>query len=258
MPSQVWMHFNAQGSLLESARDCEAEVFLRWFGNTRGQLDEEYGAYEDCSVFLALADRHDDVVAAVRLLVPGGRAGLKTLVDVARGPWNVDGARAAAAVGIETGSTWEVATLSVRSGSAADGQRFSLALYHGLMTIARVNRLSSFVAILDERVRRLLGSVGIATRPLPGTTTAPYLGSAASTPVYAHFLPLLEQQRRKFPEAYRLVTLGVGLDAVSVPQLDAFRLRSQGELLDLAALELVSVPRTMPQMGSAMAGNLKT
>jgi N-acyl-L-homoserine lactone synthetase len=241
MSVDTWMHFDAQGDLLESARECEAEVFLRWFGNTRQQLDEEYGPYEDSSVFLVLADEGGEVLGAVRLLVPGGRAGLKTLVDVGQDPWGVDGARASAAVGIDLGSTWEIATLGVRRGSAASGLRLSLALYHGLITVARANRMTSFVAILDERVRRLLGSVGILTRPLPGTAAAPYLGSASSTPIYAHCTPLLENQRRQFPDSYRLVTLGIGLDGVAVPSLDAFRLRSAAPQLSTARSALVGL-----------------
>lgn len=233
MVPDIWMHVDVQGSLLASTRDCEAEVFLRWFGNTREQLAQEYGDYEDSSVFIALADAHDDVVGAVRLLMPGGHAGLKTLVDVGRMPWGVNGARAAAASGMDLGSTWEVATLGVRNGRSANGLRLSMALYHGLITIARVNRMTSFVAILDERVRRLLGSAGILTRTLPGTSAAPYLGSASSTPVYAHCTPLLENQRREFPDAHRLVTLGIGLDGVAVPTLDAFRLPPRGEDRDL-------------------------
>ncbi|WP_407341647.1 hypothetical protein [Pengzhenrongella phosphoraccumulans] len=241
MSVDTWMHFDAQGDLLESARECEAEVFLRWFGNTRQQLDEEYGPYEDSSVFLVLADDHGEVLGAVRLLVPGGRAGLKTLVDVGQDPWGVDGTRASAAVGIDLGSTWEIATLGVRRGSAASGLRLSLALYHGLITVARANRMTSFVAILDERVRRLLGSVGILTRPLPGTAPAPYLGSASSTPIYAHCTPLLENQRRQFPDSYRLVTLGIGLDGVAVPSLDAFRLQSAAPQLSTARSALVGL-----------------
>jgi len=238
MTPQLRLHFDAQGSLLESARDCEAEVFLRWFGNTREQLAQEYGPYEDSSVFLVLADRDDEVVGAVRVLAPGGRAGLKTLVDVERKPWNVDGARAAAAAGIELRSTWEVATLGVRGGRNAGRPELSLALYHGLLTLARVNRMSSFVAVLDERVRRLLDAVGIVTRPLPGTGPASYLGSSASTPVYAHVGAMVDNQRRHFPDAYRLLTLGAGLDGVAVPPDDAFRLRSRPGLLELDDLDL--------------------
>ncbi|HEY8717829.1 hypothetical protein [Pengzhenrongella sp.] len=232
MAPTVRMLFDVQGALLESARECEAEVFLRWFGNTREQLDEEYRDYADRSVFLVLADEQDEVLAAVRLIVPGGRAGLKTLVDVGRAPWEVDGTRTAAAVGIDLATTWEIATIGVRRGSTGDGLQLSLALYHGLITLSRVNQMSSFVAILDTRVRRLLDSVGILTHPFPGTTTAPYLGSSSSTPVYAHCPALVRNQRRQFPEAYRLVTLGVGLDGVSVPELEAFRLRPRGPVLE--------------------------
>jgi hypothetical protein len=107
--------------------------------------------------------------------------------------------------------------------------------------------MSSFVAVLDERVRRLLSSVGIITQPLPGASTASYLGSGSSTPVYCHFGPMLENQRVRFPDAYRLVTLGIGLDGVSVPARESFRLdRSRlglgvavpaSNVIDLTALE---------------------
>jgi hypothetical protein len=244
MGSHVTMHFDVSGALLESARECEAEVFLRWFGNTREQLADEYGPYEDSSVFLAIADERDEVLGAVRLLVPGGRAGLKTLTDIGREPWGVDGARVAGAAGIDLGSTWEVATLGVRGGRTANRLQLSLALYHGLMTVAQVNRMSSFVAVLDERVRRLLGSVGILTHPLPGTATSSYLGSAASTPVYAHFAPMLDNQRREFPDAHRLVTIGTGLDGIALPGREAFRLRDRSAAVDLTALD--GVPSGAP------------
>ncbi len=225
MSSPLRLVFDPDGRVLDSARECEAEVFLAWFGNTREQLCSEYGRYEDSSVFLAVADGDDQVHAAARLLVPGGHAGLKTLVDMEAHPWSVDGRRSSAAVGLDLSSTWEVATLGARGSSASEGARLSLALYHGLMNVARVNDMSSFIAILDQRVRRLLGSVGILTSPLPGTGPAPYLGSQASLPVYAHYARMRDNQRRRFPDAYRLVTLGAGLDGVAVPPAVDFRLR---------------------------------
>ncbi|WP_426564884.1 hypothetical protein ACPPVT_01760 [Angustibacter sp. McL0619] len=235
MRNQYWMHFDARGDLLESARQCEAEVFQRWFGNTRAELDEEYGPYEADSIFLVIADAGDEVVAAVRLIAPG-RSGFKALDDVAQAPWQVDGARSAAAAGLDLSTTWEVGTLCVRAG-VAGSSRLSLALYHGLMTVAQVNGMSAFIAILDERVRRLLSSVGITTRPLPGVRTAPYLGSAHSTPVYSPFAAMLDAQRRDLPDAYRLVTLGIGLDGIVVPERAAFRRRERELVLDLAALD---------------------
>lgn len=234
------MHFDAQGVLLDSAKECEAEVFSRWFGNTREQLAQEYDPYDDSTVFLTIADRDNQVQGCIRLLAPGGRRGLKTLVDIGGEPWGVDGLRSAASVGIDLRSSWDVATLGVHPRiRGADGSKLSRALFHGLLAVARVNRMSSAMAILDERVRRMMTAMGLITHPLPGTATGPYLGSRASTPVYCHLTPMLENQRRRFPDAYRLVTLGIGLDGIAVPPLEAFRLRRPGQVLDLTRHEVV-------------------
>lgn len=239
------MHFQVSGHLLKSALDCEAEVFYQWFGNTREELAEEYDPYLDATVFLVVADRAGDVLGAVRLIAPGGVAGPKTLVDIGAPPWGVDGARVAAAIGLDLATTWEVATLGVRKTPQANRAQLSMALYHGLMTVAQVNRMTSFVAILDERVRRLLAAVGIVTYPLPGTSTQPYLGSEASTPVFCHFASMLQNQRLRFPDAYRLVTLGTGLDGVSVPPRMSFRLsRSGGGLAGVVDLTRLARERS--------------
>jgi hypothetical protein len=47
---------------------------------------------------------------------------------------------------------------------------------------------------------------------------------------------MLENQRVRFPDAYRLVTLGIGLDGVSVPPRESFRLPAQ-RVIDVTALE---------------------
>ena len=46
MSTVLTLHFNATGQLREAARDCEADVFLSAFGNTRDQLAEEYDLYD--------------------------------------------------------------------------------------------------------------------------------------------------------------------------------------------------------------------
>lgn len=236
MAAPLTMHFDVSGDLRRSARDCEAEVFWAAYGNTRAELDAEYGPYEDESVFLAVAAQ-GVVVGAVRLLPPGSSSGLKTLHDVGRPPWRVDGHRSALAAGLDLTTTWEIATLGVRRDLGAFGTRLSLALYHGLISVCRANGMSAYVAVLDERVRRMLASVGLGSRALPGTSTAPYLGSEASTPVYTLCTPTLAAQRLQHPDAYRLVTLGIGLDGVDVPPLEAFRLGG-GELPDALLAEL--------------------
>ena len=224
MTELLSLHVDPRGDLLDSARDCEAEVFLCWYGNTREQLAAEYGPYEDSSVFITIADASGHALAAARLLRPGGPAGLKTLADVGLPPWGVDGDRVAAAAGLDVATTWEIATISVRRRHGPLGLRLSFALYHGLIAVSEANGMTAFVAVLDERVRRLLASVGLPTRPLPGTVSAPYLGSTCSTPVFAHCAAVLDHQRREFPDAYRLVTLGIGLEGIALPEPDAFHI----------------------------------
>jgi hypothetical protein len=99
------------------------------------------------------------------------------------------------------------------------------ALYHGLIKASAVNDVRGFVSLIDERVRRLLSMFGLVVHPIPGTTTAAYGGSQATTPVWADAAAFVGDQRRNNPEAYRLITLGVGLDGVRVPGPEAFRLR---------------------------------
>lgn len=246
MGSPFRLIFDPAGPVLDAARACEADVFLSWFGNTRDQLVDEYGPYEDRSVFLAVANEDDEVLASARLLVPGSHEGFKTFADIEHEPWGVDSRNVVESVGIDVSSTWEVATISARTSLSAErSPLLSLALYHGLMTIAHVNYMSSFVAVLDQRVRRLLASVGILTQVLPGTAPASYLGSPSSVPVYAHYVPLRDNQRRRFPDAYRLVTLGTGLDGVDVPSAAHFRFdRRTDRVLNLTAMEqrVLSLP----------------
>ena len=213
--------FDPSGDLLQAARACEADIFREAYGNSREQLETEYASYEANTTFLAVADERDQVFAVARVLSPGGR--LKTLDDVGREPWSVDPSRSVAAARIDLTGTWDATTIGVRPGMGRQQSRLAFAIYHGVLAVARANDASSFVAMLDNRVRRLLNSVGIVTHALPGTVAEPYLGSLATTPVYAHLVPMFDNQRRNLPDAYRLVTMGAGLEGIDVPPLDHFR-----------------------------------
>lgn len=245
------LHFDPSGDLLDAGRDCEAEVFLAWFGNTRAQLAEEYGPYDDASVFIVLADGAGDALGACRLIVPGG-IGLKTLDDLAGAPWWVDPHRSARAAGLDPARTWDIATLGVRRGLKAQGLLAAAALYHGLILASRVNPFDSIVSVMDDSVRDLLVGIGMITHVLPGARSASYLGSPASTPLYGHNAAMLDGQRRLNPDAYRLIAEGIGLDGVDVPEPDHFRLRRRvgraaaGEVLVEPAGSVVDL-RAVPQ-----------
>jgi len=216
------LRFDPEADLLAATRDCEAEVFLRAYGNTRQQLEDEYGPYEQASVFIALADDSGDVVGACRLIRPTG-LGLKSLDDAARPPWSLDVARAARIARLDLTQTWDVATLGCRRGLKGPGRLASAALFHALVQVVRANEIRSAVMIIDERVRGLLASAGMTGHTLPGARPARYLGSAASTPVYRHCDEAFDQQRITNPDAHRLFTQGIGLDGIRVPSLSEFR-----------------------------------
>lgn len=218
------LHFAPTGSLLDSARDAEAEIFLREYGNTATTMAEEYGAYEDASVFLALTDETGQVVAETRLITPSA-AGLKTLNDVGRAPWHMDGPRAARAAGLDLDRTWDVATIGIRPGFRSSALQAAVAMYHGIYRGMRANGIRWIVMLTDERARRLLESALCATHALPGAGSGEYLGSPDCTPIWADARTGVELQRARNPEAYRLIVQGAGLDRIELPADDRFVLR---------------------------------
>jgi hypothetical protein len=215
MSTQFTVHFDPSGEVLEAARACESAVFLAEYGNTTDQWEEEYGPYDDASVFVAITEPGGDAVAAMRIIVPSD-LGLKTLVDVARPPWSVDGHRAARAAGMAIARTWDVATLAVRP-RCPSVPLVPAALYHALFRATRANAVRWIVMILDQRVRRLLNAVGIETHALPGTRPGPYLGSEASVPLWGDMPRMADRQRASNPDGHRLINLGVGLDDMALP-----------------------------------------
>lgn len=221
MPSMLTLRLVTHGAWRAAALDCEETVFLDAFGNTRDQLDEEYGPYGPQSVFLVVADDDGEVYGHCRLITPGPQ-GLKTLNDIGRDPWNLDAARVARLAGIDHTQTWDIATLGVRREYRGRSWMISLAIYHGILKAARVNGVDMATAILDLDVQRALNQIDYLTPALPGALAAPYLGSQLSTPVFGRFSQNLDNQRRRNPDAYRLMSMGIGLDGVRVPDDTAF------------------------------------
>ena len=238
MSTDFTLHFNPAADVLAAARDCEAAVFLDHYGNTAEQWDEEYGPYDDSSVFLAVTEPGGDAVACMRLILPS-MVGLKTLVDVGRRPWSVDGNRAARAAGMSVHQTWDVATIGIRRG-VRGGALLSAALYHGLFRAVRANSARWVVMIIDDRARRLLNAVDILTTPLPGTRSAPYLGSESSVPLWGEMARMADHQRRVNPDAHRLINLGIGLDGITVPEPAAFVVAEPAPIGDLSYLPLAA------------------
>jgi len=207
--------FDPQGEDLAAALTCEAEVFYETYGNTPEEFDIEYGPYQDATGFMTILEDNGEAVATVRFIAPGP-AGLKTLNDTRRPPWEVDGTRSARAAGVDLDRTWDIATIAVRRGSGRGGLAAG-ALYHGIVSAAFANDIEYIVMIMDSHARQLLTGLGLQTQALPGTKTGEYLGSPSSTPLWGNLHRMLERQREESPDAYRLIFQGVGLDGITLP-----------------------------------------
>lgn len=207
--------FDPVGDELAAALRCEAQVFFEAYGNTPAEFDVEYGPYEESTGFMTVLQDDGEAVAVARFIAPGA-AGLKTLNDVSRPPWQVDGLRSARAAGVDPERTWDVATIAVRKGSGRGGV-CAAALYHGIVTAAFANKIEYIVMIMDSHARQLLTSLGMQTQALPGTKVGEYLGSPSSAPLWANLHRMFERQRVDSPDAYRLIYQGIGLDGIALP-----------------------------------------
>lgn len=228
---QYRLSFCPEGDVLAGARACEAEVFLRTYGNTEADFAAEYSAYDHASRFIALTDGHGYVVGACRIILPSP-VGLKTVNDVRRAPWSVDGSRAVRVAGADVAHAWDVATVAVRP-QGNTTPLASAALYHGLVMATRANGVRWITMMLDERARRLLAMAGFVPRPIPGTGPAPYLGSPATTPLVGDVAAMIDAQRRQNPDAYRLMSLGAGLTDIDVPPLSHWIVSGPAPSLDV-------------------------
>lgn len=205
-----------------AARRCELEILGRWYGDTAEDLAEAYGDYEQTTTFLVLEHADDGVVGFARMIGPGPRL-IKTLADIEKPPWTVDGLAAGAAAGMDPAQIWDIATIGlhpdVRDNPmiGTHGRAAAIALYHTTLALPLANGSPWATAILDRRVRALIARSGTIMHDLPGTTARPYMGSPACAPVYADLPRLFEERARRAPLVHQTFSLEHGGSAVSVP-----------------------------------------
>lgn len=217
------LEFHPSAAVDAGVLSCEADVFGHYYGNTAAELARTYGCYDEQAAFLVVR-AGETVIGMCRLIRPG-RLGLKTVADLAAPPWGIDARRSVAAAGIDLDRTWDVATIAVRPKSGAAGRMVAAALFHGLVQVSRANHVEWMTAILDRRARSLMAIQGMELHAFPGTAPAPYLGSSASSPVFARMGTLLERQRQVNSEAYRRTAFGWGLADIVLPRLEQYRLQ---------------------------------
>jgi hypothetical protein len=218
---QLRLVFMPGADLREATRACEADVFLDRYKIPRSQMLDDYGPYDDVSVWLSVIDARGDVVAGSRLVPPNPK-GLKSIDDVCRPPWSLDGRRIMSATGMDPERTWDVATLFRRRGLAA--APITAALCHGVIMSLRHNDGNALVAILDAVARAMLDrGFGLRMHTMPGASRQMFMNTP-NDPTYVFMSDLLDNSRRVNPEGYRMYAHGAGLDGIDLPAPEDFRL----------------------------------
>jgi hypothetical protein len=184
-------------------RKVEEQVFLEWFNNNVPTMEQEYGPFEENSIFNIDIDVTRRTPAGVLRVIYDNGAGLKSFNDVKNGPPHIDTEEAMIFHGItDLAKCWDVGTLAVTKeyrGKASD-QLVSTALYRALYSEAKDEEIEHFVSVLDKAAFKGLSLLGVPFKSLNGSDYFSYLGSDESIAVYGRvnefFKDMTEYKRR--------------------------------------------------------------
>jgi len=212
--------FRSNEAGADLGRHVERTVFLEAFGNTPELLAEEYEPYESASVFICVIDHMRRLPAGVMRIVLPSPAGFKSLKDI-EPVWGepADALIARTGIALPAESTWDIATLAVSPdyrGKATTGL-VSMGLYQTLGMVAPRCGIDWLVAILDAVVYRILRKLQMPFAGFKGTAPLPYLGSAASLPVWCNIAEMKERLARTDPDLHAAYFEGAGLEPAIRP-----------------------------------------
>lgn len=225
--------FGADEPEAELARAIERQVFLEVFGNPAELLAEEYGPYEDTTVFFVVIDHRRRLPAGqMRLILPSER-GLKTFHDIGA-VWGADPDRVLAATDpdVDPALVWDVATLAVEAeyrGSATDGL-VSIALQQTLVQSVLVGEGRWLVSILDLKPLELIQMFAAAPfHRFAGLDPLSYLDSPLSVPVIVDFREWEPRLLADNPNSYDILWRGTGIEHAMRPPAWAALARTLGK-----------------------------
>lgn len=189
-----------------SEADLEARVFQACFGNSARQLRDLYQPYSKHSLFLGCWTEAGRLAAAMRITMGSGGA-LRTLDDLQGSPWLLDPRVVLAGAAIDPGSTCDIATICVEPWAARSRGGIAIdCLCLGLFVLSARSAVRTWTAMLDDRVLSLLRMSGIDFELLPGAWSAPYLGSPATSPVYADVDRVVATMARDHAQRFATMT----------------------------------------------------
>lgn len=208
-------------------RFVEEQVFAEAFGNSADLLEREYGAYEAATAFLVVIDHRRLLPAGAMRLITPSAAGFKTLDEI-EAVWerSLEDVYLHTALTLPPERVWDVATLAVAPdyrGKATAGL-VSMALYRGLCRGADACGVDWWVTILDTVVLRMIQwQLRKPFTSFQGVEPMPYLGSAASVPVWSNINAWRQRLAEGEGDTYELLFAASELDAaVSGPDPASF------------------------------------
>jgi hypothetical protein len=205
--------FEIEGSdpFANIARQIEREVFEETFGNDAAMMTDEYGPYEESSLFFLAVDTHASVPAGVLRMIRNSRAGLKTLVDLedpAKTPMTVcidDALRHHRIDDLDR--CWDGATSAVRRRYRRRLVTIHVQVLRSWYAAARREDVEHFVSILDAPVFKVARDfLGVPLVPLADTPPFTYMDAPNSQAVYAHVssaLAIAARMNRKVGQKIR-------------------------------------------------------
>jgi hypothetical protein len=184
--------FEIEGSdpVANIARQVERATFEEAFGNDPVCMTNEYGPYEESSLFFLAIDTELGAPAGVLRVIRNSPAGLKTLVDMedsTKTPTAVPAAEVMRHHGIDDlNRCWDGATAAIRPQYRRRLATIHVQLLRMAYAAAVRENITHYISIQDAPVYRLARRfLGLPVVPLANTPPFTYMNAPNSQAVYA-------------------------------------------------------------------------
>ena len=192
--------------LADVGRTLERQVFEESFGNDSAVMAQEYGPYEQQSLFFVVLDRRAGVPAGVARVIQDDGPRVKTIVD-APSHIGVSVDEISAFHGLAGGRVWDFATVAVLPEYRGRSSLVvSSLLYRTFVVAGRRAGTEHAVAMLDRVAWRNIRLVGVPVAQLADSEPFAYLGSAENRAIHSDFAaiePAVARQARQLRQPGR-------------------------------------------------------
>jgi len=195
----VCYKINNQDRYASIGRYIESAVFQQSFNNDAELMKQEYGPYEDQSIFYLSVDKEEGVPTGVLRIIQNGDAGLKTLNDLVEKGQAASVEEVARRRRIDSlDNCWDVGTVAVLDQYRAKVGP-SIQLYRAMYLDAVDMGIDHIVSIIDARAyHKLVDYLGVPFQPLlQNDEPFEYLDSKESHAVYGYVPEFYKKMNRK-------------------------------------------------------------